>query len=124
MRLDYMKKNNLSIDIGKYNEIYSCPMKEGESLEDIFTRFNVDRPADFKGHSLSVSDVVSIRENGKDTAYFVDCFGFKEIPDFFKDKAVKEKKPSVLKQLKDCKQSANKPKTAPKPKKSKETEVL
>lgn len=124
MRLDYMKKNNLSIDIGKYNEIYSCPMKEGESLEDIFTRFNIDRPADFKRHSLSVSDVVSIRENGKDTAYFVDCFGFKEIPDFFKDKTVKEKKPSVLKQLKDCKQSANKPKTAPKPKKSKETEVL
>ena len=124
MRLDYMKKNNLSIDIGKYNEIYTCPMKDGESLEDIFTRFNVDRPADFKGRSLSVSDVVSIRENGKDTAYFVDCFGFKEIPDFFKDKAVKEKKPSVLKQLKDCKQSANKPKTAPKPKKSKETEVL
>ena len=124
MRLDYMKKNNLSIDIGKYNEIYFCPMKDGESLEDIFTRFNVDRPADFKGHSLSVSDVVSIRENGKDTAYFVDCFGFKEIPDFFKDRAVKEKKPSVLKQLKDCKQSANKPKTMPKPQKAKEAEVL
>lgn len=124
MRLDYMKKNNLSIDIGKYNEIYTCPMKDGESLEDIFTRFNVDRPADFKGHSLSVSDVVSIRENGKDTAYFVDCFGFKEIPDFFKDMAVREKKPSVLKQLKDCKQSANKPRTMPKPQKAKETEVL
>lgn len=124
MRLDYIEKNNYSVDISKYNEIYSCPMKEGEGLEDIFTRFNVDRPADFKGHSLSVSDVVSIRENGKDTAYFVDCFGFKEIPDFFKDMAVREKKPSVLKQLKDCKQSANKPRTMPKPQKAKETEVL
>lgn len=123
MRLEYIQKSNLSIDIGKYNEIYTCPMKGGESLEDVFARFNVDRPADFKGHSLSVSDVVSIRENGKDTAYFIDCFGFKEIPDFFKDKTVKEKKPSVLKQLKDCKRTANKPKTAPKPKKSKE-EVL
>ncbi len=124
MRLDYMKKNNISIDISKYNEIYSCPMKDGESLEDIFTRFNVDRSADFKGHSLSVSDVVSIRENGKDTAYFIDCFGFKEISDFFKDKAVKEKKPSVLKQLKDCKQTEQKPRTMPKPQKAKETEVL
>jgi hypothetical protein len=124
MRLDYIKNSNLSIDVGKYNEIYTCPMKDGESLEDVFARFNVDRPADFKGHSLSVSDVVSIRENGKDTAYFIDCFGFKEIPDFFKDKTVKEKKPSVLKQLKDCKHTVNKPKTAPKPHKSKETEVL
>lgn len=123
MRLDYIKNSNLSIDVGKYNEIYTCPMKDGESLEDVFARFNVDRPADFKGHSLSVSDVVSICENGKDTAYFIDCFGFKEIPDFFKDKTVKEKKPSVLKQLKDCKQTVNKPKTEPKPKKSKE-EVL
>lgn len=124
MRLDYIKNSNLSIDVGKYNEIYTCPMKDGESLEDVFARFNVDRPADFKGHSLSVSDVVSIRENGKDTAYFIDCFGFKEIPDFFKDKTVKEKKSSVLKQLKDCKHTVNKPKTAPKPHKSKETEVL
>ncbi len=124
MRLEYIQKSNLSIDISKYNEIYSCPMKDGESLEDIFTRFNVDRPADFKGHSLSVSDVVSIRENGKDTAYFVDCFGFKEIPDFFKDRAVKAKKPSVLKQLKDCKQTEQKPRTMPKPQKAKETEVL
>ena len=124
MRLDYIQKSSFSIDIGKYNEIYTCPMKEGESLEDVFARFNVDRPADFKGHSLSVSDVVSIRENGKDTAYFIDCFGFKEIPDFFKNKTVKEKKPSVLKQLKDCKQTVNKPKTTPKPHKSKETEVL
>lgn len=124
MRLEYIQKSNLSIDIGKYNEIYTCPMKEGESLEDVFARFNVDRPADFKGHSLSVSDVVSIRENGKDTAYFIDCFGFKEIPDFFKNKTVKEKKHSVLKQLKDCKQAERKPKTAPKPHKSKETEVL
>ncbi len=124
MRLDYIEKNSFSVDISKYNEIYSCPMKEGEGLEDIFTRFNVDRPADFKGHSLSVSDVVSIRENGKDTAYFVDCFGFKEIPDFFKDRAVKEKKPSVLKQLKDCKQTEQKPRTMPKPQKAKETEVL
>lgn len=124
MRLDYIEKNNYSVDISKYNEIYSCPLKDGEGLEDIFTRFNVDRPADFKGHSLSVSDVVSIRENGKDTAYFVDCFGFKEIPDFFKDKAVKAKKPSVLKQLKDCKQTEQKPKAVTKPKKAKETEVL
>lgn len=122
MRLEYIQKSNLSIDIGKYNEIYACSMKDGESLEDVFARFNVDRPADFKGHSLSVSDVVSIRENGKSTAYFVDSVGFKELPDFFKDKGIKEKKPSVLKQIKSQELKERKPKSPPK--KSAEREVL
>ena len=55
----------------------------GETLEDIYRRFNIDHPEDFRGHSLSVSDVVVLHEKGTDTAYYVDSIGFKELPDFF-----------------------------------------
>lgn len=122
MNHDYAQKKGLSVDISKYSKVYSCPMQNGESLDDVYKRFNLDRPADFKGHSLSVSDVISIRENVKNTAYFVDSVGFKELPDFFKDKAIKEKKPSVLKQIKSQEPKERKPKSPPK--KSAEREVL
>lgn len=97
-------------------------MQSGASLDDVYKRFNLDRPTDFKGHSLSVSDVISIRENNKSTAYFVDSVGFKELPDFFKDKGIKEKKPSVLKQIKSQELKERKPKSSPK--KPAEREVL
>ncbi len=122
MNHDYTLKKGLSVDISKYNEVYSCPMQSGENLESIFRRFNVDIPSDFKGHSLSVSDVISIRENGKNTAYFVDSVGFKELPDFFKDKGTREKKPSVLKQIKSQELKERKPKSPPK--KPAEREIL
>ena len=51
----------------------------------IYTRFNIDHPKDFKGHSLSVSDVVVLHQNGQDTAHYVDSFGYKEVPEFFKE---------------------------------------
>ncbi len=54
----------------------------GTSLEDIYTRFNIDHPKDFKGHSLSVSDVVVLHQNGQDTAHYVDSFGYKDVPEF------------------------------------------
>ena len=53
-------------------------------MEDIYTRFNINHPEDFRGHSLSVSDVVVLHQNGKDTAHYVDSFGFKEVPGFSK----------------------------------------
>ena len=86
MSHDYISKRNYSIDEGKYEKVYTGPMKPGESLDDIYTRFNIACPDDFKGHSLSVSDVVVIHDDEKDTAYFVDRFGFKELPDFFAKK--------------------------------------
>ena len=55
-------------------------------MERLFIKFNTDRPDDFKGHSLSVSDVIVTKMNGKDTAYFCDRFGFSELPDFFKER--------------------------------------
>lgn len=83
MNFDHFRSHDVSINVSKYNKVYTGPMKPKEALEDIYVRFNLNHPADFRGHSLSVSDVVVIHENGTDTAYFVDSWGFKEIPDFF-----------------------------------------
>ena len=83
MSLVYIQSKNFNIDSSKYNLVYSGEMKAGETLENIYEKFNLYHPADFRGHSLSVSDVVSIYENGSVTAYFVDSYGFKIIPDFF-----------------------------------------
>ena len=52
-------------------------------MEDIYRTFNIDHPKDFKGHSLSVSDVVVLHQNGQDTAHYVDSFGFTQVPEFF-----------------------------------------
>lgn len=73
------------VDVKNYALVYSAPLTPGTSLEDIYTRFNIDHPKDFKGHSLSVSDVVVLHQNGQDTAHYVDSFGYKEVPEFFKE---------------------------------------
>ena len=73
------------VDPKNYALVYSAELTLGTSLEDIYTRFNIDHPKDFKGHSLSVSDVVVLHQNGQDTAHYVDSFGYKEVPEFFKE---------------------------------------
>ena len=73
------------VDKTNYELVYSAELTPGTSLEDIYTRFNIDHPKDFKGHSLSVSDVVVLHQNGQDTAHYVDSFGYKEVPEFFKE---------------------------------------
>lgn len=84
MNLDYLQSTNRSVNAANYDQVYSGSKEPGETLEGIYERFNLHHPADFRGHSLSVSDVVVLREDGKDTAYFVDSYGFKEVPEFFK----------------------------------------
>ena len=54
-------------------------------MEDIYRTFNIDHPADFKGHSLSVSDVVVLHQGGKDTAHYCDSFGFQQVPEFLRE---------------------------------------
>ncbi len=71
-----------AVDPANYDLIYSAPLAPGTSLEDIFTRFNLDHPKDFKGHSLSVSDVVVLHQNGQDTAHYVDSIGYRQTPEF------------------------------------------
>ena len=65
-----------------YDLIYTAELAPGTSLEDIYTRFNIDHPKDFKGHSLSVSDVVVLHQNGQDTAHYVDNSGYRQVPEF------------------------------------------
>ena len=71
-----------------YNLVYAGELtdiqgqSQGEKLNALFEKFNIDHPADYKGHSLSVSDIVVLHENGKNSAHFVDSFGFTELPDF------------------------------------------
>ena len=71
-----------TVDPANYDLIYSAPLAPGTSLEAIFTRFNLDHPKDFKGHSLSVSDVVALHQNGQDTAHYVDSIGYRQTPEF------------------------------------------
>ena len=73
------------VDKANYELVYSAELTPGTSLEDIYTRFNIDHPKDFKGHSLSVSDVVVLHQNGQDAAHYVDSFGYKNVPEFLQE---------------------------------------
>ena len=80
--LDSIHRNGLSVKPENYELVYEAPMTAKDNLESIYTRFNVDRPADFTGHSLSVSDIVVLHQDGKDTAHYCDRVGFSEVPEF------------------------------------------
>ena len=79
---DRLTATGHAVDPANYDLIYSAPLAPGTSLEAIFTRFNIDHPKDFKGHSLSVSDVVVLHQNGRDTAHYVDSIGYRQTPEF------------------------------------------
>lgn len=78
-----MQAAGLTEDRANYDLVYTAPLNQNTSLEDIYRTFNIDHPKDFKGHSLSVSDVVVLHQNGQDTAHYVDSFGFTQVPEFF-----------------------------------------
>ena len=80
--LDSIHRNGLSVKPENYEQVYTAPLTAKDNLESIYTRFNVDRPADFTGHSLSVSDIVVLHQDGKDTAHYCDRAGFSEVPEF------------------------------------------
>ena len=85
MGMDYLESKGIVVKKENYDLLYTAPLEEGTSLEDIYTRFNIDRPADFRGHSLSVSDVVVLHQNGENTSHYVDSFGYREVPEFTKE---------------------------------------
>ena len=82
---DRLQATGNVVDKANYELVYSAELTLGTSLEDIYTRFNIDHPKDFKGHSLSVSDVVVLHQNGQDTAHYVDSFGYKNVPEFLQE---------------------------------------
>ena len=89
------------VDRVNYELVYSAELTPGTSLEDIYTRFNIDHPKDFKGHSLSVSDVVVLHQNGQDAAHYVDSFGYKEVPEFLQEQTQQPEKINPLKHVED-----------------------
>ncbi|VYU44191.1 Antirestriction protein (ArdA) [Eubacterium limosum] len=82
---DRLQAAGLAVDPANYAHIYTAPIENGMSLESIFERFNIDHPKDFKGHSLSVSDVVVLHQNGQDTAHYVDSIGYRQVPEFLRE---------------------------------------
>lgn len=82
MDSDFAETQGLKIERADYELVYSDLLGAGETLDSLYEKFNMDHPADFTGHSLSVSDVVVIRRDGETKAYYVDGFGFTELPDF------------------------------------------
>ena len=88
MNYDYLQSKDVTPERGGYDAIYTGGLADyGDNktnLDMIYQRFNVDHPADFKGHSLSVSDVVAIRKDGAVSCHYVDSIGFRELPTFLK----------------------------------------
>ena len=82
---DRLQATGNVVDKANYELVYSAELTPGTSLEDIYTRFNIDHPKDFKGHSLSVSDVVVLHQDGQDAAHYVDSAGFRQVPEFLQE---------------------------------------
>ena len=82
---DRLQAAGRTVDKANYTEVYAAPLTAGTTLEDIYRTFNIDHPADFKGHSLSVSDVVVLHQNGQDTAHYCDSVGFQQMPEFLRE---------------------------------------
>ena len=82
---DRLQAAGRTVDKANYMEVYAAPLAADTTLEDIYRTFNVDHPADFKGHSLSVSDVVVLHLNGQYTAHYCDSVGFQQVPEFLRE---------------------------------------
>ena len=89
--LDSLGRRGLKVARENYDLIYTAPHISGETLEDIYRRFNTDHPADFTGRSLSVSDVVVLKHGDTETAHYCDSVGFKEVPEFLQQEKTPQK---------------------------------
>lgn len=96
MGLDFVQKKGVTVSRANYDLIYAAPLTNKDTLEAIFERFNIQRPADFTGHSLSVSDVVVLNDGSTVKAYYVDSIGFAELPEFFKERNMNLQKETLL----------------------------
>lgn len=79
---DGIHAGGMTINRSNYELKYSAPLTPDTTLDNIYDQFNINRPADFTGHSLSVSDIVVLHRNGQDTAHYVDSIGFADVPEF------------------------------------------
>lgn len=94
--MEDLQKKGLVVTAANYEKVYDGILQPDMSLEDIYEKFNIDRPEDFKGHSLSVSDVVVLHQKGADTAHYVDSIGFADTTkDFLKENTSRTAEQSV-----------------------------
>ena len=93
MNLDWLQSHNLAVDRNNYDLIYTAPLNGSgstmEQLETLYKQFNLQKPVDFHSPSLSVSDIVAIKEDGKVSCHYCDSVGFTEIPGFLPDNPLK-----------------------------------
>lgn len=82
MRMDFVTSHGMTVQGADYAYIYGGLLSENDTLDSLYQTFNINHPENYTGHSLSVSDVVVVQRNGEAKAYYVDSFGFKELPDF------------------------------------------
>ncbi|MFR4882812.1 MAG: LPD25 domain-containing protein [Eubacterium callanderi] len=80
-----LQADGLSVDRKNYQLVYTAPLDQNTSLGEIYHRFNMEHPTDYTGRSLSLGDIVVFRQDGKQTAYYVDSVGYREVPEFFKE---------------------------------------
>ena len=150
MGMDWLEQKRIPVEKSNYTALYTGDMPVSETsmgiLEQIYVEFNLHRPADFTGHSLSVSDIVALKQDGVVSYHYCDSIGFKELPDFGKESPLKnaemlleddysmidgrinngksalaeEKKPSIMEKLQAM---PERPKPQKKPKSHKEMEL-
>lgn len=93
MNLDWLKFHDISIDRSNYDLIYTAPLRESgtvpEQLEKLYEQFNLQKPADFHSPSMSVSDIVAIKQDGKVSCHYCDSVGFTQIPGFLPENPLK-----------------------------------
>ena len=93
MNLDWLQSHNLAVDRSNYDLIYTAPLNGSgstmEQLETLYEQFNLQKPVDFHSPSLSVSDIVAIKQDGKVSCHYCDSVGFTEIPGFLPDNPLK-----------------------------------
>ena len=82
MGMVYLQEQGITVDGADYQFIYGDELQEGDTLEALYEKFNTEHPADYAGHSLSVSDVVVLKKDGELTAHYVDSFGYQELLEF------------------------------------------
>ena len=88
MDMEYLSRKGIVVQRSNYDQVYAAPMlfEAGKDvqdhLNDLYFRFNHDHPQDFRGHSLSVSDIVALKRDGQVSCHYVDRWGFKELPGF------------------------------------------
>ena len=99
MNLDWLKSHDISIDRSNYDLIYTAPLREPgtvpEQLEKLYEQFNLQKPADFHSPSMSVSDIVAIKQDGKVSCHYCDSVGFTQIPGFFSQNPLKNAEMAV-----------------------------